>query len=262
MESKGIGESSSGLELTIAAPAPAGIDINSKFGSIDGGGNGSSEEDATEELALLDTHGEEKADDGVDVEGDAAGGGSLIVSRKHYRKLSKEQNDELEAAFQQDNFIDKRTKEALAERLKITPKQVNVWFLNRRSRLRKQNNEEAYVQHKQQVEELIKKKDRLQRKIAKLKKRNKELKKKLKEATSTPKAAPPPQPSPSIMVLPLPAGLSTLAGLCPPGFEGRLTDMAAAVALNTQQGGATAAALALPSPSAPPVPPSGGGSSI
>ncbi|CAN6327183.1 unnamed protein product [Urochloa humidicola] len=266
MESRGLVDgSSSGLELTIAAAAPAGIDLNYLFES-NGGGNVSSEENATAELALLNTvvnddapRGEEKAD-GVDAEGDAAGGGSLIVTRTHYRKLSKEQNDELEAAFQQANFIDKRTKEALAERLKITPKQVNVWFLNRRSRLRKQKNEEAYVQHKQQVEDLTKKNGRLQRKIAKLKERNKELKRKLKEATSTPKAvAPPPQQSPSVMVLPLPAGLSALAGL--PGFESRLTDMAAATALNTQQITATAAALALPSPSAPSVPPSGGGGS-
>jgi hypothetical protein len=43
---------------------------------------------------------------GVDVEGDAAGGGSLIT-RRLYRKLSREQNDELEAAFQQNNFIDR-----------------------------------------------------------------------------------------------------------------------------------------------------------
>jgi len=116
------------------------------------------------------------------------------------------------------------------------------------------------MQHKQQVEELTKQKNRLQRKIDKLKKRNKELKAKLKEATT--QAAPPPQPSPSVMLLPLPAGLNTLAGLYPAGFEGKVTDMAAtgAHALNTQQG--SAAAAALPSSSAPPVPPSDGRSSI
>ena len=103
--------------------------------------------------------------------------------------------------------------------------------------MRKQQAEEDLTQHKQKVEELTKQKDRLQRKIEKLKKRNKELKAKLKEAT-TPMAAvpqPQPQPSPSVMLLPLPAGLNTLAGLYPAGFEGKVTDMAAtgADALNT-----------------------------
>ena len=78
------------------------------------------------------------------------------------------------------------------------------------------------MQHKQQVEELTKQKNRLQRKIDKLKKRNKELKAKLKEATT--QAAPPPQPSPSVMLVPLPAALNTLAGLYPAGFEGNVRD--------------------------------------
>ncbi|CAN6327182.1 unnamed protein product [Urochloa humidicola] len=241
MESKGLGESSSGLELTTAT---TGIDLNSLFGSS--GDNRSSDDEnamAAEPLALLNTishppHGGQNEDvmtmSGVDVEGSDAGGGSFVKQRQ-YRKLSKEQNKELEETFQQENFIDKRTKEALAERLKITLKQVDVWFVNRRSRLRKQQTEETHVQHKQQVEELTRKNDRLQRKIEKLKKRKKELKRKLKEAT--PQLAPTPQPSPSVMLLPLPAGLND--------------ELAAA--LNTQQGSV---------PRAPPLPPSGGGCSI
>jgi len=67
------------------------------------------------ELALVDTindpqhAGQEDggvlARSGVDVEGDAGGGS--FVRRTQYRKLSKDQSDELEAAFQQNNFIDK-----------------------------------------------------------------------------------------------------------------------------------------------------------
>ncbi|XP_039840809.1 homeobox-leucine zipper protein HOX3-like [Panicum virgatum] len=159
------------------------------------------------ELALVDTindpqHAGRKAGvltrSGVAAEGDAGGGS--FVRRTQYRKLSKEQKDELDAAFQQNNFIDKRTKEALAERLEITLKQVDVWFLNRRSRLRKQQAEEDLTQHKQKVEELTKQKDRLRRKIDKLKKRNKKLKAKLKEATATMAAAPPPQPQPQATI--------------------------------------------------------------
>jgi len=69
------------------------------------------------ELALVDTindpqHAGEKEDEagvltrsGVAAEGDAGGGS--FVRRTQYRKLSKDQSDELEAAFQQNNFIDK-----------------------------------------------------------------------------------------------------------------------------------------------------------
>ncbi|CAN6331903.1 unnamed protein product [Urochloa humidicola] len=240
MESKGLGESSSGLELAIATTT--GIDLNSLFGSS-GGNRSSDDENAMDPPALLNTinqppYAGQNEDmltmSGMDAEGSGAGGGSFI-KRRQYRKLSNEQNKELEAAFQQENFIDKRTKEALAERLKITLKQVDVWFTNRRSRLRKQQTEEIHVQHKQQVEELTRKNGRLQRKIEKLKKRKKELKRKLKEAT--PQVAPPPQPSPSVMLLPLPAGLND----------------ALAAALNTQQGSV---------PHAPLLPPSGGGCSI
>jgi hypothetical protein len=79
-----------------------------------GGNDGSSNENATE-LALVDTfnnhsqHGGQEEDalmrSGVDVEGDAGGGS--FVTRTQYRKLSKEQSDELDAAFQQNSFIDK-----------------------------------------------------------------------------------------------------------------------------------------------------------
>ena len=80
------------------------------------GNDGSSNENAME-LALVDTindpqHAGEKEDEagvltrsGVDAEGDA--GGRSFVRRTQYRKLSKDQSDELEAAFQQNNFIDK-----------------------------------------------------------------------------------------------------------------------------------------------------------
>ena len=77
------------------------------------GNDGSSDENAME-LALVDTindpqHAGRKAGvltrSGVAAEGDAGGGS--FVRRTQYRKLSKEQKDELDAAFQQNNFIDK-----------------------------------------------------------------------------------------------------------------------------------------------------------
>ena len=75
------------------------------------GNDGSSNENAME-LALVDTindpqHAGRKAGvltrSGVAAEGDAGGGS--FVRRTQYRKLSKEQKDELDAAFQQNNFV-------------------------------------------------------------------------------------------------------------------------------------------------------------
>ena len=80
-----------------------------------GGNDGSGNENDATELALVDTTNDPQhagqedggvlARSGVDVEGDAGGGS--FVKRTQYRKLSKDQSDELEAAFQQNNFIDK-----------------------------------------------------------------------------------------------------------------------------------------------------------
>ena len=80
-----------------------------------GGNDGSGNENDATELALVDTindpqHAGEKEDVAsvltrscVDAEGDAGGGS--FVRRTQYRKLSKEQKDELDAAFQQNNFV-------------------------------------------------------------------------------------------------------------------------------------------------------------
>ncbi|XP_062179517.1 homeobox-leucine zipper protein HOX3-like [Phragmites australis] len=177
MESTGIPKSPLGLELTIATPASSGSN----------GGNGSNMENARE-LALLDmisqpASGGGQEDDvhmsGVELEimelgqeemGAAAGPSS---QPRTYMRLSQEQHDELEATFQQNQFPDKRTKDDLAERLKVTPKQLRAWFVNRRSRLKKQ---QTIEETRKQFESFAKERRRLRRKIKKLKELNKKLK--------------------------------------------------------------------------------------
>ncbi|MBA0660187.1 hypothetical protein Goklo_012235 [Gossypium klotzschianum] len=56
-----------------------------------------------------------------------------VVPRKKLR-LSKEQSRLLEESFRQNHTLNPRQKEALASQLKLRPRQVEVWFQNRRAR--------------------------------------------------------------------------------------------------------------------------------
>ncbi|KAJ6890967.1 homeobox-leucine zipper protein HOX3-like [Populus alba x Populus x berolinensis] len=50
-------------------------------------------------------------------------------------RLSKEQSRLLEESFRQHHSLNPRQKEALALQLKLRPRQVEVWFQNRRARV-------------------------------------------------------------------------------------------------------------------------------
>ncbi|XP_039010353.1 homeobox-leucine zipper protein HOX3-like [Hibiscus syriacus] len=58
---------------------------------------------------------------------------SDLVPRKKLR-LSKEQSRLLEESFRQNHTLNPKQKEALALELKLRPRQVEVWFQNRRAR--------------------------------------------------------------------------------------------------------------------------------
>ncbi|XP_022150060.1 homeobox-leucine zipper protein HOX3-like [Momordica charantia] len=49
-------------------------------------------------------------------------------------RLTKEQSHLLEQTFRQNHTLNPKQKEALAEMLKLKPRQVEVWFQNRRAR--------------------------------------------------------------------------------------------------------------------------------
>ncbi|KAL6620750.1 hypothetical protein ACP70R_035889 [Stipagrostis hirtigluma subsp. patula] len=268
MDPEGICNSPSGVELTLATPRHENGVKPSSHGSMANAGNVSSNngDDCIREFTLLDTinlpshgGGEEQVQmAGVEVVEDGADDGSSSQPRRKYTRYSQEQQGLLEAAYQENNFPNKSTKEDLAERLKVTVKQVDVWFVNHRARLKKQlltieQSKKQCVDYKQQIHSLTAEKCRLKRKLDELKEDNKELK-----ATTM---APPPQTPVLLQLLPLPGVHKTLAEMFPNAEGSNVTTMAAVASSHEQHGGGGAYSVCvLNTTSSPPSPPFSGGS--
>mmetsp|Transcript_12138 Transcript_12138/g.19592 ORF Transcript_12138/g.19592 Transcript_12138/m.19592 type:complete len:709 (-) Transcript_12138:1233-3359(-) len=83
--------------------------------------------------------------------------------RKQKSRLSPEQLETLQVYFKQNDRLDAATKAFLAAKLKLPPRQVEVWFQNARVRVKKKKTEEKCnylrdhfqksVHHQQQLEE-------------------------------------------------------------------------------------------------------------
>ncbi|XP_037655831.1 arginine-fifty homeobox-like [Choloepus didactylus] len=70
--------------------------------------------------------------------------GSSSIWRKHHDRtsFSHKQHKELESLFSQTMFPDKNTQKELALKLNIEESRVKIWFRNRRSKLRKQQQQQ------------------------------------------------------------------------------------------------------------------------
>ncbi|GLT99891.1 hypothetical protein SLE2022_172980 [Rubroshorea leprosula] len=144
---------SSSLELTISVPgfssSPAyhasvrDLDIN----QIPSG--------AEEEWITASMEDEEESSNGG------------VPPRKKLR-LTKEQSRLLEESFRQNHTLNPRQKEALAMELKLRPRQVEVWFQNRRARSKLKQTEMECEYLKRWFGSLTEQNRRLQREVEEL----------------------------------------------------------------------------------------------
>ncbi|KAE8794919.1 Homeobox-leucine zipper protein HOX7 [Hordeum vulgare] len=104
---------------------------------------------------------------GVDEEAseDEENGGGRV--RKKLR-LSKEQSAFLEDSFKEHNTLTLEQKSRLANRLSLRPRQVEVWFQNRRARTKLKQTEADCEHLKRHCEALARENRKLQREVAEL----------------------------------------------------------------------------------------------
>nr|GEV44921.1 homeobox-leucine zipper protein HOX11-like [Tanacetum cinerariifolium] len=89
------------------------------------------------------------------------------ISRKKLR-LSKVQSAYLEESFKEHNTLNPKQKLALAERLNLRPRQVEVWFQNRRARTKLKQTEVDYEYLKRCCETLTDENRRLHKELQEL----------------------------------------------------------------------------------------------
>lgn len=94
-------------------------------------------------------------------------GGGGDTSRKKLR-LSKEQSMLLEETFKEHNTLNPKQKLALAKQLNLSPRQVEVWFQNRRARTKLKQTEVDCEYLKRCCENLTEENRRLQKEVQEL----------------------------------------------------------------------------------------------
>ncbi|CAK9138772.1 unnamed protein product [Ilex paraguariensis] len=85
------------------------------------------------------------------------------------RKLRQEQVNILEKNFGNEHKLDSERKDRIASELELDPRQVAVWFQNRRARWKSKKMEEEYSKLKKENESTVVEKCRLETEVLKLK---------------------------------------------------------------------------------------------
>ncbi|XP_022866422.1 homeobox-leucine zipper protein ATHB-40 [Olea europaea var. sylvestris] len=107
--------------------------------------------------------------------------GSSGMMRK--RKLSEQQMSLLEQSFEDEHKLESERKDKLASELGLDPRQVAVWFQNRRARWKSKKMEEEYSKLKNQHETTVIENCRLENEVLKLKEQLCDTKKEIQKLT-------------------------------------------------------------------------------
>ncbi|GER31175.1 homeobox-leucine zipper family protein [Striga asiatica] len=99
---------------------------------------------------------------------DDDGGGDAAAGMKKLR-LSREQAAVLESTFREHHTLNPKQKMAIAKRLNLRPRQVEVWFQNRRARTKLKQTEVDCEYLKRWCENLTVENQRLQKEVSELK---------------------------------------------------------------------------------------------
>uniref|UniRef100_A0A0E0C5A4 Homeobox domain-containing protein n=1 Tax=Oryza meridionalis TaxID=40149 RepID=A0A0E0C5A4_9ORYZ len=160
--------SPSGLELTMAVPG-----LSSSSGSEGAGCNNNNNAGGGCSMRDLDINqpasgGEEEEFPMGSVEEDEEERGVGGPHRPKKLRLSKEQSRLLEESFRLNHTLTPKQKEALAIKLKLRPRQVEVWFQNRRARTKLKQTEMECEYLKRCFGSLTEENRRLQREVEEL----------------------------------------------------------------------------------------------
>ncbi|KAK7295315.1 hypothetical protein RJT34_18221 [Clitoria ternatea] len=131
---------------------------NSAVSSVSGGKRSERDDDNAGAVAIERTSCSRGSDDDD-------GGGDM--GRKKLR-LTKEQSMVLEEMFKEHNTLNPKRKQTLAEELNLKPRQVEVWFQNRRARTKLKQTEVDCEYLKRYCENLTEENRRLQKEVQEL----------------------------------------------------------------------------------------------
>ncbi|OWM81975.1 hypothetical protein CDL15_Pgr027173 [Punica granatum] len=101
-------------------------------------------------------------------EGDGGGTGGADGDGRKKLRLSREQSMVLEETFKEHSTLNPKQKLALAEQLNLRPRQVEVWFQNRRARTKLKQTEVDCEYLKRCCENLTRENRRLQKEVQEL----------------------------------------------------------------------------------------------
>ncbi|GJN18251.1 hypothetical protein PR202_gb05392 [Eleusine coracana subsp. coracana] len=157
--------SASGLELTMAVPGLSSSSGSEGFGCNNSNGNNNVRVDLDMNQPASGGEEEEFPMGSVEEDEEERGGGP---HRPKKLRLSKEQSRLLEESFRLNNTLTPKQKEALAVKLKLRPRQVEVWFQNRRARTKLKQTEMECEYLKRCFGSLTEENRRLQREVEEL----------------------------------------------------------------------------------------------